>query len=316
MEPLIGAWLLREAIKLVWPVAEEGWDAFVGGIGTRIGEEGADLAVSWIRKALEAPDQVDEVTSELQQDPQVASALSAELGRQIGVQLTSDRAGTLPSAGTDEYILEAYAAVFWRLAVLAYVEDHPIAVCGALQGSDWITVCRPYSGLAIGTPDPPSPDDIWLPSNSKMLRRQEDVNWRRADFYVKKHVPLDAVPAEVASLNRAFRRGDPLPCHDATAPLEARWHRVDGVAGVWVQLKPDDAANKFMKEHGARVAELNNPPYRIYPPEWQPLLDIPDEVAGLTLLDRCADEFSKASARLRAKVNAILQGRPNASTDG
>jgi hypothetical protein len=214
---------------------------------------------------------------------------------------------------TDVAVVAAYQAIYWRLAVLAFVEDRPIAVCAALQGSDWLTVCLPRSGLSIGNPKPPTPDDVFrLKGFSPMLVRH-DIGWGRADFFVKRKAE-DQVGPEVQALNRAFRRsGDAgFPPEDSGAPLEERWHLINGIAAVWVQLAPDPEARTWMIDNGKYqdIEDLDAPRWESYPPEWQPLLDIPDEAAGVTALDRCIDELAASSTALKQRIAKMTEGRP------
>ncbi len=137
------------------------------------------------------------------------------------------------------------------------------------------------------------------------------MNWGRADFLVK-HVAEGQVATEAQALNRGFRRsGDAgFPPAGKDAPLEASWHAINGVAATWVQLEPDREARTWMIENHKYndVEDLDAPRWESYPPEWHPLLDIPDEAEGVHTLDRGVDDVAADSATLRMRMLRVSQG--------
>ena len=90
---------------------------------------------------------------------------AVELQNKFGVELSS----ALPPdrIGTDASLVRAYEAVLWRLTVLARWEQRAIAVAGALQGRDWMTICAPQTPGGVV-----APSAIWqaAPADS-VLRR-------------------------------------------------------------------------------------------------------------------------------------------------
>ena len=310
MDVVITPWLVVQAIKLIAPAGEAGWEQFTSEIGKRVGGGAANLVVDWVRRAAQ-PERPGETASpaaelvlEMQQQPMIASKLGAEVGRQLGMDLTS-REATPPDVAVarDQVVLDAYEAVFWRLAVLAHVEDRPIAFEGALQGGDWTTVCVPSAGIRIGTSKPPAPGDVWTRRpHRKMLQRRDD-SWGRAEFFVKRAGSEQATD-EAAAINRSFRiSGDSgFPPKDQGATLMDRWHRINGIASLWVQLEPDSPARSWIIAHGVdQIDDIDYPRYEMYPTDWKPLLDIPNELEGVTMLGRSADAFAAESAAVKAR---------------
>jgi hypothetical protein len=312
---IVTPWLIHQAIKLVAiPLGEESWNQFKSEIGKRIGGGAAEIAEDWMRRVA-APQQSDgnatadaDLVNEMQQQPETASKVGAEIGRRLEMKLSSS-AAIAPSnevRPADEVVLDAYEAVSWRLAVLAFAEDRPIAVAGALQGENWVTACIPQN-FAIGPSEPPEPSDIWMRFDRKLRLGGDD--WRRANYFVRS-TPPGRAPNEAAALDRSFRvSGDAaFPPESDGAALADRWHRVNGISALWVQLQPDSQATTWIIDRGqGDLTDLDHPLYEAYPPEWKPLLEIPDEVEGVTLLDRSADAFAAQSAALKARMAALFQ---------
>jgi hypothetical protein len=77
------------------------------------------------------------IVAAIEQHPQEAEKLGRVLEGKLGVSLGGPEA----AVGTDAWFVSAYEAVLWRAACTAGWEGRPIAVTGALQGPEWITVC-------------------------------------------------------------------------------------------------------------------------------------------------------------------------------
>jgi hypothetical protein len=320
MDPVLMLWLLRQAGKLIAvPIGKAAWDEFLSGIGQQIGGAGADFAGDWLRRAVATPKRGDsgvvdrQLAAEIGQRPEAAQALGVELGRQLGVELeTVEPSGTMGKSGSaDDAMLAAYLAIFWRFAVLAFVEERPIAAGAGLQGAGWVTVCVPQHGLSIGSPTPPTPNDVFRSSGDFPMLSRPERDWGRADFFVRR-LADDQVGAEVQALNRGFRRSRDadFPPDGQDEPFETCWHRINGLAAVWVQLQPDQQARRWMTYNGKYrdIMDMDAPPWEFYPPEWHPLIDIPDEVAGATALDRSIDDIAADSAALQDRIAALAGG--------
>jgi hypothetical protein len=310
---LIAAWLVSQAYKLfVLPVA--------GNIQQRINNEiankivgaasnvfGAHGPASSKADAAVVPGTDLDLTKAIESQPQAGAALKGELEQVLGVRFG---AGT-GQWGTDEWFVSAYAAILWRVAMLAVWEGRPIAIRGALQGRKWVTVCAPGAGR-----DVIDPSTMWrqLDEDPRLLLRNVPSQ-PRVDFFVRQVTDDGECERIVAELNWQFKT-EPTAAFKPTdaESIENGWHRIDGFSRTWVLLEPDANAAEAIRSKRTRPfvgqvdLRLHPPRYREYPPEWQPLLRIRDEPGGIAALSAGADEFSSASSAAAAAVEAALGG--------
>lgn len=318
---LIAAWLLREAYKLiVVPVASGVRQHFVDKLSEEIAAPVS--AKLFGDHVLEAPDGSPSETDTdaglradinfvdtIEKAPEAAAVLSAEMGRVLDVNLGSDGV----QRGTDGWYVSAYAAILWRIAMLAVWEDRPIAIQGALQGREWVTVCLPRVSNLI------EPTKMWRQPDSRTLLRHLN-NEGPADFFVRQIEGKSARETALAALNDQFM----ISPKAAFKPAEVKsiadnWHRMDGVSRKWVLLKPDADAEEAIVSHRPQVQdvftgksvtrpnlELHPPKYEEYPAECQPLLLIESERGGIAALSAGADKFAHASEDSALAVEAAL----------
>jgi len=312
---ILESWLVIQAVKLVVaPLADEARAAFVKDIGQRVGGASAQIVTGWVdRLGKDAgADEIDRVRAEMDAQPEVQSALRSGLEDKLGVRLDPSRPGQ-PRA-TDAVIVDAYEAIFWRIGTLALWERAPIAIEGALQGTEWITVCNPDADVRFGTifaeaHGPLEPSGVWQRSDILALERRDDP---RVDFFVRRYENATERGTACQQLNRSFRR-DRETGFSATreGPIDERWHRIDAVYATWVRLEPDSSAVVHIsrgRDGGYATMSVDPPKFKEYPDEWPPLMDIPDEAAGVAALTAGADAFASGNAALRTKVQSLLTG--------
>ncbi|MBV8861659.1 MAG: hypothetical protein JO259_07350 [Mycobacterium sp.] len=241
----------------------------------------------------------------------VSADTRAALGKELE-QILEVKLGTheVPR-GTDGWYVSAYAAVLWRVAMMAVWEKHPIAIQGALQGQQWVTVCTPRVQAPI------EPSQMWWkypPNESRILRDPNDRG--PVDFFVRHIEDQDAREREVKTLNTNFIMDPDKPFKaKEDGPIAERWHRIDGVNRRWVILKPDVALETALTtrpralgggRYTYRILKGAPPAWREYPDEWKPLLNIENESDAITALSAGADEFARKSESSTAAVEAAL----------
>jgi hypothetical protein len=313
------AWLFGQAAKLVasiWTqtrenLAKEGADQLTGFVlklakKRPIGEGRSDAGAP---AAMEA-----EIAAEGSAASQVVAADEAqaeELEDKFGVELSS----ALPRdrTGTDASLVRAYEAVLWRLAVLANWEQRAIAVGGALQGRDWMTVCAPQHPGAVV-----APSAIWraAPADNALRRRR---NGGPFEFFVKPLAGNAVLADELAKVDMQLRQNDSKrfePKRPARPTDVDAWHRVDGLHGPWVALRPDSETESAIADAaapsfegskiGSRSFDTKPLTYGEYPDEWQALLGI-SQADGLTMLIEGIDKFAADSAAARTAVEDLFE---------
>ncbi|MCA2244761.1 hypothetical protein JF781_20590 [Mycobacterium sp. WUMAC-067] len=235
------------------------------------------------------------------------AALGEDLEQILGVKLGTDEV----PRGTDGWYVSAYAAILWRVAMMAVWEEHPIAIQGALQGQQWVTVCIPR----VRTPIEPS--KMWWkypPNESRLLR---DPNGHGpVDFYVRHIEDKDAREREIEALNTDFIMDPGRPFKpEVDGPIAELWHRIDGVNRRWVILKPDAGLETALTTRPSalgggrrtyRTLKGAPPAWREYPDEWHPLLKIENESDAIAALSAGADDFARKSESSAAAVEAAL----------
>ena len=87
---------------------------------------------------------------------------------------------------------------------------------------------------------------------------------------------------------------------DNDKPLGDRWHRIDGISSLWVQLEPQDDAYKAQYDSHMLSGQyqLQGLAYKQYPIEWRPLIDIKNEQEAVAELDEGADTFARENRDL------------------
>jgi hypothetical protein len=242
-DPTTSTWLFRQARELVAAVWNRTRDD--------LAEKGADQLTSFVLRLAERPvgrgrsgsDAPAETKAEIAAQESTASEVVAEdeahaeeLQNKFDVELSS----ALPRnrTGTDASLVRAYEAVLWRLTVVATWEQRAIAVAGALQGRDWMTICAPrHSGAVV------APSAIWqAPPTGSVLRRLRRGG--PVEFFVKRLASGAVIDDELAKVNTQLRR-DSSTRFDLKRPAQPAdvdvWHRVDGFHALWVALQPDSA---------------------------------------------------------------------------
>jgi hypothetical protein len=328
---LIAAWLVMQAYKLiVVPVATGVRQRLVDDLSAKIAapvsaklfgdhvpapEDGGGLASE--------PDSDAEVKAErefvdtIEEAPEARAVMGEEMERFLGVKLGvgGDQGSTFAGArrGSDGWYVSAYASILWRIAMLAVWEERPIAIQGALQGREWLTVCVPRVRGAI------NPSAMWQHADSRtLLRIRRDGG--PADFFVRQIGDEGGRRHEVAALNEQFMI-DPTAVFKPTEVefTADNWHRIDGVYRKWVLLKPDAVAEEAIARqrphrpaiYGGRDVRVDleyyPPKFNEYPADWQPLLKIGSEEGGIAALSAGADEFARASEASAAAVEALFE---------
>jgi hypothetical protein len=321
---LIAAWLVMQAYKLiVVPVASGVRQQFVNELSEKIAAPVSDKLFGDHASGPNdgAPSGTDadagftadtDFVETIEKAPEARAVLGGEMERILGVKLGA--AGVQGGVdgvkwGSDGWYVSAYAAILWRIAMLAVWEERPIAIQGALQGREWVTVCVPRVRKVI------APSTMWRQLDSRTLRRVYN-NQGPADFFVRQIKDETVRGDEVAERNEQFM----IQPNAAFKPIAAEsvadgWHRIDGVNRKWVLLKPDAEAEQAIKgppvillgePFGERNLETNPPEFYEYPDEWQPLLRIGSEKDGIAALSAGADEFARASEASAAAVQAAL----------
>jgi hypothetical protein len=224
----------------------------------------------------------------------------------LGVELSSALPGRC--TGTRASQVRAYEAVLWRLAVVASWEQRPIAVAGAVQGRDWVTVCVPKPGLEGVV----SPSKMWKATAGCGLRRLQQTP--PVEFFVwrSKSPPSDG---NIAQINEVLADG--FKWERPAKPAEiSDWHRVDRVYGHWIALQPDSQTQAAVDKATTGIPDLWNPGKVVgvrhnqplkrgqYPESWQPLLRI--EADGLDALEAGIDRFVEASTSVREHAERLF----------
>lgn len=250
----------------------------------------------------------------IQQEPQARAVLGEEMERILDVNLSTAGAQGGAAAdvrtGSPRWYVSNYAAILWRIAMLAVWEERPIAIHGALQGQGWVTVCVPRVAKAI------APSAMWRKSDSAMLLRLKDDR-PPADFFVRQIKSENARAKEVAALNDKFMINTKAAFKETIGgSIADNWHRIDGIDRKWVLLKPDTETgiailnnrSPFLDatETSLFLLKASPPTFDEYPAEWQPLLKIGKEADAIKALSAGADEFARASEASAAAVEAAL----------
>jgi len=314
---LIAAWVLREAYKLVVvPVGTELRQRFdkkladkiAGSVSTTLfhaqatGDNGEGANESEADAEVSAD---TEFVDALETSPEASDVLRGELEGILGVSL----GGAGVRRGTPEWYVSAYAAILWRIAMLAVWETRPIAINGALQGMEWVTVCVPRVQREI------DPSTMWRTDEGSLLRVFGDPP---VDFFVRQIKDESSRQHELAKLNERFMMAPKAGLKRADDKSVATdWHRIDGLSRKWVHLKLDPATEKALIENTStkgmfgelmfrRSLKTRPPELDEYPDEWTPLLTIPSEAHGIAVLSAGADAFACASEAAAAAVDAAL----------
>jgi hypothetical protein len=309
---LLAGWVVREAYKLiVVPVADNIRQRFVDEVSVKIADPVANKLFHKSAPPSGAVTADIDFVDTIEKAPEAGAVLSAEMGQMLGVELSTeeDLSAVEVRKGTPGWYVSAYAAILWRIAMLAVWEDRPIAIQGALQGWGWVTVCVPRVHAAI------NPSTMWRQSNPHTLLRVLH-NKGPADFFVRQVKNKTVRGRTIAELNEQFMRDPDAAFKPAkTQSIADDWHRIDGLSRKWVLLKPDANAEQVVASHRPGVKdiftgksvtppnlELHPPRFEEYPTEWQPLLEIGSEKVGIAALSAGADEFARAS---QASIDAV-----------
>jgi hypothetical protein len=335
---ILAGWLLSEACKLfIVPIADGVRKKFVDEAAQRVAAplittvfggrpeansaqavNGADSAVVSAQDAAQFVVEADDtalVDTIDNQSPAARTSLRKEMENILGVELGAN--DNVPR-GTAQWYVSAYAAILWRIAMLASWEARPIAIQGALQGPDWVTVCVPkVRGKVI------DPSEMWRASDDGphlILRPLPDHSL--ADFFVRRIKDDGERGDVVGELNLKFER-NPIAAFSpkASESVVDDWHRIDGFGSVWVVLQPDAALAQnfptglpsFLNPAAPRRLQnfdLHPLRYEQYPKdEWQPLLDISSKQGAIAALSKGADEFASRSEASAAALEAVLRAR-------
>lgn len=324
MDPFSSAWLLGQAGALALRVlakagenvedeAAKGLSGFVVKLAKRpfaaspIGDLTSEAGVSSTRPAVDLVAEEQAVVDVVEQDGDHARELERRFGVDLSSALPPDR------TGTDATLVRASEAVLWRLAVLAAWEQHPIAVSGALQGREWLTLCVPrQAGVLV------SPSAMWKAADGATVGLRRIRKGGPVEFFVKQ-VRSDAdLKAELDAVNKRLSvTGSPPPeSARPTQPSKVEgWHRVDALYARWIALEPDEetaravAARDERSYEGLRIAVRNFDTrpfgYDEYPDAWQVLLDV-DVADGLAALLEGIDQFADESSAVRSAGEALL----------
>jgi hypothetical protein len=235
-----------------------------------------------------------------------ADSLLSALGTDAG----TSGVGTGEAPGSDAWFVSAYEAVLWRVAAMAGWEARPIAVAGALQGPDWVTVCVPHRQWSTGQVVDPS--SMWKVTVEGDRRRLKNPP---VDFFVRVDGNGQSA-SDIEQLNREFIR---TRCFDAgpASPNKGAWHRVDGLSRGWVLLQWDDALRAHIQKLRAPnmldggylfpvELEARPPEWGECPQDWQFLMGISDPVAGIAGMRSGADAYAAAANTSVAAAKAAL----------
>jgi hypothetical protein len=212
--------------------------------------------------------------------------------------------------GSDAWFVSAYEAVLWRVATMAGWAARPIAVAGALQGFDWVTVCVPHGQLTAGQVIDPS--SMWRTTASGDRRRHKNAP---VDFFVRLAEGAQ-IDSNLESLNREFIRTRRFDARRA-GPEKAAWHRVDGLSRGWVLLQWDDGLRAHIQQLRKPMMwdgrylfpvnlEANPPEWGELPKDWQVLMDFRDPATGIAAMRSGADAYAGATDTSVAEAKAAL----------
>ena len=314
---LVAAWLLREAYKLVVvPVTSNLQERFDAKLADKISEAVSDKLFpdraqnggngNTLGADADTGYDADKAfVDTIEQEPEAGEALRGEMESILGVSLDLEGA----RKGTDGWYVSAYEAILWRVGMLARWEERPIAIEGALQGSQWVTVCVPYKPVI-------DPARMWRRPDAR-TRLRPMFNDQPVDFFVRRIEDDNELRDELSRLNDRFM----ISPAAGFAPGEEgsvaeRWHRIDGLSRKWVVLKPDAAIQAMIDDRrpkwegrpqgATRNSELDPLAFDEYPAEWEALLRILSEATGIAALSAGADGFARASEASAAAVEAVL----------
>jgi hypothetical protein len=241
-------------------------------------------------------------------------ATAEDLRRVAEEALKIDLAGAEVVTGPDAWFVSAYEALLWRAAVMAGWEGRPIAIVGALQGPEWLTVCVPRQPLKLGVGIDPS--SLWdTTSNADVLRPSKTAP--PADFFVRRTGESETAAEAAARVNEwsvLIQTFDP----DSAGPGGELWRRIDGLSRKWVRFKWDDAVKKYaQKVRSPAISPTGNylfainltaspPKFHEFPEEWRQEMLIPNEAAAIGTLSEGLDAYAAASEATLAAAVAIL----------
>jgi hypothetical protein len=235
-------------MRLVAPVANRVQE----NLQNQAADEITRFAKKYIGRALSGggPDPETSAEGEVEIDaaaaPEVINedeAQAEELQEKFGVQLSSALSREL--TGADASLVRAYEAVLWRLAVLASWERRSIAIAGAPQGSEWMTICRPHEvGRVI------APSRIWKEVGDESALRRP-LHHVPVEFFVKPLAAGGRLDQEVNKVNTAFgRKGVDLD--QPVSSDDEAWHSIDGLRAGWIALQPDsETEERLQREYKA-----------------------------------------------------------------
>jgi hypothetical protein len=242
-----------------------------------------------------------EIVTDFEEHPASTERLREALEGILGFTLSGPDA----FGGTDAWFVSAYESILWRAAVTAGLEDRPIAVTGALQGPEWVTVCVPHQHQQAGRVIDPA--TIWR-APTPQNRRRPGVG-APVDFFVRRVEHAGQAATEAAELNSQFieeREFDPGPA----GPSKGAWHRVDGLSRGWVLLQWDDALQEHIQQRRHTVVpvplDIRPPKLGECPEDWQLLMAIPDPAAGMKALSDGIDAYAERSKAVVAAARAVL----------
>jgi hypothetical protein len=244
----------------------------------------------------------EEIVQSMAQKPEKADLLRRAIEEILGITLS-------PAAtGTDGAILSAYEAVMWRAAVVAGWEGRPIALAGALLGTDWVTVCKPSPSIEPGSAVDPA--SLWVTDDGDLVRAENSP----VEFYVRR-----TEDAAAADLNERFIR-EPRFAPGPPGPLGKVWHRVDGLNRGWVRFRWDDDVEGYAQQERAPMRDLDGdgymfpvnldatrPRYSEFPPAWREAMVIADPGAAVRTLRQAIDEYTAANAKSLKAARAALK---------
>jgi len=251
-----------------------------------------------------APTEAQIVTA-FEEHPDSTEKLRRVLEGILGVTLGGPEA----EVGDDAWFVSAYEAVLWRAAVTAGWADRPIAVAGALQGPEWVTVCVPHQHQQAGKVIDPT--TIWRAPSPQNHRRPTVA--APVDFFVRQVEHAGQAATAAAELNSNIintRRFDPGPA----GPSKEAWHRIDGLSRGWVLLQWDDALQEHIQQLRHTFIpvplDIRPPEWDECPKEWQLLMAIPDPAAGIKALSDGIDAYAEHSKAVMAAARAALDRGP------
>lgn len=304
-------WVVVQGLALfVKPLADQALSTFTNDLGERVGKAASTKVMEWVRQlAGGAPGRQQQVVEEAVANPEVLDQVRADLQQRLQIELPPRGEGHPP--GSDAYVLDAYHAVFWRVAVMAWWARRTVVVEGAPQGREWLLACYPTGRLE----DRSSGDDAWaVPRLDGVWDRATgsltNPLFPQAEFWVKR-VLDDADRARVLQdANSDFREEPRRPVENHQLQREDRWHRVDGIHATWVQLRPDSESLVLMRKSNPLLVDdidFLGPRRRDYPSDWQDLIDIKDPAAAIAVILAGVDKLAEEDAAFRASVERALK---------